>query len=319
MNTHGIIINTTDLKSYPFWAEKAKAANINTIGLHIYPVDEYNELLDFIKSDTGLEFLEKCKNLGIEIEYEMHAMSHLLPRDLFHKNPEMFRLDENGNRVKESNFCLQSKEAFDIIAENTIRIAKEMCPSTSRYFLWADDGTPWCKCDKCKELSESDQSMLVDNFILKTLKTIDKNASLSHLSYFNTLKPPTVIKPEKDIFLEYAPISRNYDIPYKEQTGDCKDNFELFNENLKIFPVETAQVLEYWLDVSLFSSWKKPAIKLPFKKDIVFEDVKTYREKGINNITSFFCFVDNEYIDNFGFPETELNTYGEILHSSMNK
>ena len=37
----------------------------------------------FLHTQAGAEFIERCQELGIEIEYELHAMRHLLPRDLF--------------------------------------------------------------------------------------------------------------------------------------------------------------------------------------------------------------------------------------------
>ena len=45
--------------------------------------------------------------------------------------------------------------------------------------------------------------------------------------------------------------------------------------NLKVFPKETAQVLEYWMDVSLFSDWKKPAVQLPWNKNVFLSDINT--------------------------------------------
>ena len=42
-------------------------------------------------------------------------------------------------------------------------------------------------------------------------------------------------------------------------------NLYYLKENLEVFPVETAVVLEYWIDVSMFSGWKKPAVKCRHK------------------------------------------------------
>ena len=53
------------------------------------------------------------------------------------------------------------------------------------------------------------------------------------------------------MFLEYAPISRRYDVPYERQQGpNDRDGLPALDANLEVFPRDTAQVLEYWLDVT---------------------------------------------------------------------
>jgi len=110
------------------------------------------------------------------------------------------------------------------------------------------------------------------------------------------------------VFLEYAPIQRSYDIPYEQQSGG-KDRLHLLRQNLEVFPVETAQVLEYWMDVSRFSHWNRPAVRLPWKREVFVGDLNTYRKLGIRNITSFGVFIDAEYVQKFGEP-SELLEYG---------
>ena len=75
---------------------------------------------------------------------------------------------------------------------------------------------------------------------------------------------------------------------------------QLLNENLTVFPIETAVILEYWTDVSLFSNWKKPAVRLPWRKDVFEADLDYYASLGIKNITSFAVFVDSDYADAYG-------------------
>jgi hypothetical protein len=122
-----------------------------------------------------------------------------------------------------------------------------------------------------------------------------------------------MVKPEPGIFLEYAPIKRRYDIPYKEQTApDQLDALSALDANLKVFPADSAQVLEYWLDVSRFSRWKRPAVKLPWRRDVLEADLATYASRGIRHITSFAVYVDAEYRQRYGEP-TFIHEYGAIL------
>ena len=79
---------------------------------------------------------------------------------------------------------------------------------------------------------------------------------------------PQKVTSSEGVFLEYAPIQRNYNVGLTEQSLDA------LNANLLIFPKETAHILEYGLDVSIFSDWQKDKlVKLPWKKENFTRDV----------------------------------------------
>ena len=59
-------------------------------------------------------------------------------------------------------------------------------------------------------------------------------------------------KPNRKVFLEYAPIQRSYEQPYSVQK-DTAEGWRYLEANLKVFPSDTAQILEYWVDVSKWS------------------------------------------------------------------
>src|SRR6185436_19312409 len=108
----------------------------------------------------------------------------------------------------------------------------------------------------------------------RALRAHDPAATLAHISYSHTLAAPVRVKPEPGIFLEFAPIARVYAHPITERearTGggapDPATNggyLDILAENLRVFGAASAQVLEYWLDVSRFSKWTRPAVKLPW-------------------------------------------------------
>jgi hypothetical protein len=293
------------------WPERAKSAGLTTIGIHHQ--NSPRAVIDWIRTDPGRRFLEACGRLGLEVEYELHAMKELLPRRLFEKSPEFFRMDERGHRNPDANLCVHSPAALDIAAENAVAIAKILRPTTGRYFYWGDDGQPWCRCPECKGLSDSDQATLLENHLLRALRRHDPRASLAHLAYLNSLSPPARVRPEPGVFLEYAPIKRRYDILYEKQSGPGQaDGLEALDANLKVFPADTAQVLEYWLDVSRFSQWKRPAVRLPWRRDVLEADVATYASRGIRHVTSFAVSVDADYRRRYGEPGF-IREYGEVL------
>jgi hypothetical protein len=145
---------------------------------------------------------------------------------------------------------------------------------------------------------------------------------LAHLAYSKTLPAPRNIKPEEGVFLEFAPIYRSWTKPLKEEclgdkaiekNPDKQTNLYYLKENLEVFPAETAVVLNYWLDVSPFSDWKKPAVQLPWNREVFLADLETYLEYGIRNVTSFATCIDNEYLE--AYPDMDfLVEYGEGLN-----
>ena len=252
-------------------------------------------------------------------------MSDLLPRILFEKDPAMFRMDKDGQRRPDFNFCAHSPTAIAAICENAVKFAAALAPSSGRYFFWLDDAQPMCHCPSCRGLSDSDQALLLENAMVKALRRhVRPDASLAHLAYLHTLAPPTQVRPEPGVFLEYAPIQRQWSRPLSHLEVEGRSmggmpalthgrHLELLEANLAVFDPSSAQVLEYWLDVSLFSGYKRPPCKLPWARDVFLDDLRTYRGQGVRHITSFGAFLDAQYIQLYGEPP--LNEYGEGLET----
>jgi hypothetical protein len=306
--TRGVVLVPDDF-SLRDWPERARRAGLTTLALH--HGRSVSEVVKFVESATGQEALSRARKLGLEIEYELHAMSELLPRQMFEKDQNLFRKNEKGERVADFNLCVHSSDALEVVAGNAIVFARRLRPTTGRYFYWGDDGRPWCHCSKCRELSDSEQALVLENTLVKALRRDDPRAQLSHLAYAGTIKPPQQVKPEPGIFLEYAPIQRRYDLAYAQQI-DGKDGIANLDANLKIFRADTAQVLEYWLDVSRFSGWKRPAKKLPWSRDVFLADLETYAVRGVRHVTTFAVFIDAEYVKLHGEPGA-IQEYGDGL------
>lgn len=298
--TRGVVVSVDDLQTLN-WAKLARDSGLTTIGTHIYP----QQVTEFIGTKKGEHFLEQCDTYKINVEHELHSMEDLLPRSLFAKNPEIFRMDEQGTRMKEYNCCPSSPVALSIIAENAVKYAEKLTPTTFRFFYWIDDLKPMCKCNSCRNLNDADQALLIENAMIKELRKKYPSASLAHLAYGNTMIPPVNIKPEKGIFLEFAPVFRQWDKTLSDNDGKYvwDDNTILshtttvnrLHENLKIFPSDTAQVLEYWLDVSLQNKYTKPAKKVIWYPDIFKKDIDIYKKAGVKHITTFAVYIDGEY------------------------
>ncbi|MFO1486723.1 MAG: hypothetical protein U1F71_25410 [Verrucomicrobiaceae bacterium] len=323
--TRGIVLYPFDL-SLEDWPERCAKAGINTIGLHA--ARRLDVLVDFVQSDAGQSFLARCEKLDIEVEYELHAMGELLSRELFYKDSSLFRADGNGRRTPDANCNPFSSTALDIIAEKAVRYAKILKPTTHRYFYWPDDGAKWDESPQGKQMNAGDQALLVENHILAALRReVDPRAQLAHISYHHTLAAPTQVKPQQGMFLEFAPISRDYNKSISDRGAGTRspgahDNpatnggyLDILKANMSLFGADTAQVLEYWLDVSLFSQWKRPAVKLPWREDICRSDIAAYRQLGVRHITTFATFIDADYVKMHGDPQPVINEYGRALRS----
>lgn len=232
--TRGVVIVPEDL-TLGDWPERAKKAGLTTIALHHQ--NSPQAVIDCLRTDAGRQFIERCRQLGLQVEYELHAIKELLPRELFAKNPELFRMNEKGERTADANCCVHSERALEIIAGGAAAIGRALRPTTGRYFYWGDDGKPWCGCPRCRELSPSEQALVVENRICRRLREADPEAQLAHLAYVNSLAPPRKIKPDQGVFLEYAPIRRRYDQAFDQQRGPlAAEGLDALDANLEVFP-----------------------------------------------------------------------------------
>lgn len=322
--TRGVVLYPFDL-SLRDWPERCAKAGINTIALHA--ARRFDVLRDFVASADGQHFLRRCRELDLAVEYELHAMGELLSRELYYKNPSLFRVDVKGKRNPDANCCPHSASALDIIATKAVAWAKVFSPTTHRYYYWPDDGAQWCCCEKCRDFSASEQALLVENHIVKALRhKVNPQAQLSHISYHRTLAAPVRVKPEPGIFLEFAPIARDYTRPITDREAKTRrssgqnpepssnrDYLDILEANLKLFGADTAQVLEYWLDVSMFSRWTRPAKKLPWDEAICRADIAAYRALGVRHITTFATYIDADYVNLHGDPQPVIEAYGAAL------
>jgi hypothetical protein len=308
--TRGVVLVPNDLKGLD-WPALAQQAGLTTLAMH--------------GAAGPREFPDTCRQHGLQVEYELHAASGLLPRSLFASDPSLFRMDEKGRRTPQGNLCVHSEKALQTVCENTLKWAKVMRPTTGRYFFWTDDGQVMCRCEQCREFSDSDQAVLLENRMLTALRQEHPRATLAHLAYMRTLPAPTKVKPLPGVFLEFAPYSRQYDRPLAQRDvpgikpgpdqaalghGQLLD---LLDANLEAFGRTGAQVLEYWLDLSRFVRLRpdRSLIQLPWHQDVFESDLKTYAQRGIRHVTSFGVRLDGNYVKQFGMPP--ILAYGAAL------
>lgn len=311
----GICLDWKDVTADPEiidWLGMMKETGMNTISIsgHDHSSQEYAELR------------QKCIDSGFEFECEEHGMTRLLPRGLFAGHPEYFRMNENGERVPDYNCCPSNPEALAVIYSNVKELAEVFAPTNHRYYFWLHDGGDKCYCPECEKYNLSDQALIIENTVIGALREFDPEAMLAHLAYDKTTPAPSCVKPAEGIFLEFAPIDRCHERPLSDSLARwagrsrwCNGEYcQMLRDNLEVFGTENAQVLEYWLDASLFSLWKRPQKPVHWDKEVFDADLRMYADFGIRNITCYGAWIDDNYVKSYG-DISFVKYYGEALRN----
>lgn len=300
----GIVIHPEELSDY--WLDRLEGTDINFLGIH--PVGKsYNgetvaEAVEWIQDPETQRLLARASAMGIAVEYEMHALNWLLPRELFAQHPDWFRMNKAGERVADYNCCPSNPEALAYLSERAAELASIFPTATGRYHFWTDDvPDPKCHCPKCRELTPADESMLMYNAMNRGIRRIQPDAGVAYLAYDNAIDGPVHIKPDEGVFLEYAPMKRNVTRAINDpESAMNRQAIAPLNRLIEIFGTKNAQVLEYWLDNSWFSNWERPMRRFDFSRDIVALDSMWYDRLGFETITCFACYLGEEYFETNG-------------------
>lgn len=315
LKERGIIIHAQDCGDY--FAGRLEQTNLNVLGIHpeggIAAHLSMQKCIDMLETEEWRRFHGRMEKAGIAVEFEMHALSWILERDKFDTHRDWFRMTETGERTPEFNCCASNPDVLDYIRERCAKLAKIFRPDTDKYYFWIDDvATAACQCEKCRELSASDQALILYNAIADGLASVNPKAKQSYLAYFATLPVPEKVKKRDNVFLEFAPLARDFDVSLFDETREKNySQVKTLPALLDFFGKDDAKVLEYWMDNSLFSSWKRPPKEFHLTAPTCAADVAQYRKLGFDSITSFGCFLGEDYRDLYG--DADLSEYDRIL------
>jgi hypothetical protein len=125
-------------------------------------------------------------------------------------------------------------------------------------------------------------------------------AMLCFLAYHGTETPPTQYMPDEGVFLEYAPMNRDFSAPASSVPQEAKDNIAKL---MAVFGKEDATLLEYWYDNSMYSKWTKPPKAFVPRNDLIPGDLRWYESLGFSHIASFACYLGEDYVNLHGEPD----------------
>lgn len=319
MPKRGILIHPQDIS--PLWPERLARAGIGVLGLHPTGGPEAARSLGAMIAGRGgaemRSFLNELDCRGIAVEYEMHALRYLLPGSMFSQRPDFFPMNEAGVRTPEGNLCASNPDALAYISEKSRELALKLPSGTHRYHFWLEDAAAsGCRCPGCRALSPSDQQLRILHAMLAGIRQADPKGRLAYLAYQGTQEPPRAEKPDEGIFLEFAPIIRDFHRPLNDpECGKNAAAIHYVNDLLALFGRSDAQALDYWMDNSLFSNWKRPPALFALDETVLYEDAVFYRNAGFSVISSFGCFLGPDYEALYGVPP--LDRYGRVLADAL--
>jgi hypothetical protein len=263
------------LKDAEEWIVWAARNRMNTIFFHVIedplPLGAAPESQFFRKKS---KLLLLAKQRGMIVEYGGHGLVHLLPRKLFKKMPDAFRM-QDGKRQADYNFCPTHPEGRQIIMANAEKYFAAR-QGMDIYHLWADDivGGGWCSCETCQPYSASEQALLATNIMAEALERVSPESQISFLAYHDTEDVPLKVKPHNNVCMVWAPRMRCYGHDTADETCSvnspryhtiCQEQVDYFNTN----KAKPSRVFEYYLDAVLFKSVLPPLIET-MKMDLQF-------------------------------------------------
>jgi hypothetical protein len=178
------------------WVQWAARNRLDAI---VIPFDSDESTID-AWSDRVLHRRQRvvaaARRYGLSVEEGGRCLSRLVPRRLFLRNRELFRMRE-GRRTADYNFCPTNPETIAMLGEQAKRRFRDRS-DVEVFHLWPDaaaDGG-WCSCPTCRAFTPSEQALIAVNAVADALAEIRSGA---RLSYIPGESDSGAIKPRKNL------------------------------------------------------------------------------------------------------------------------
>ena len=152
----------------------------------------------------------KAKYFNLIEQYSLHVeaggrdLPLLLPRRLFFKQRDLFRL-EQGRRKMFYHFCPTNPKTTAIISENAqvlLSNALQKVTFPRIFHLLPDEGheKTWCACPACRAFRPAEQYLIAVNTAADALLKLDPDAMIAYID-FDTEPEAEGISPRKNMFI----------------------------------------------------------------------------------------------------------------------
>jgi hypothetical protein len=201
----------------------------------------------------------EAKKRGLIIEvgghgYENFINAKMHDGKLFDEHPEWFGKDDTGKRSKAQKrvFCTSNPHAVDFVTRGVLDYLNSH-PEIDVFQLWPPDGADWCTCDACKALGEAqDRQALLVNHIQAAVEKAKPGVRLEIIAYSKALQPPTRVKLDPRILVDYCPINQSFEVPINDPSS---------TRNADYVRALTAWRERFPGDIGLYSYYRKYAWK----------------------------------------------------------
>lgn len=215
---------------------------------------------------------------GIEREIGGHIIPELLPRELFDTDPDLFRMNEKGERVPDGNLCPSNERALNIVAQNALEMALQ---SHSPFLhVWGADlvAGGWCHCSRCNAYTPQQQYLRVCEAIARAIREARLTTDVDYIAYHDTLQPDFGRTVNEPLYFLYAPRERCYAHPLDE--SDCIINQHYYDALKALQEAFNGRgyIFEYYGDALLFGSLMVPL------SNVIVRDLRAYHRMGVRSI-----------------------------------
>jgi hypothetical protein len=201
----------------------------------------------------------EAKKRGLIIEVGGHGYENFLNAKmqdgkLFADHPEWFGKDDAGKRSKLQKrvFCTSNENAVAFVTRGVIEYLNAH-PEIDVFELWPPDGAEWCTCDACKALGEpQDRQALLVNHVQAAVDKAKPGVRLEIIAYSKALLPPTRVKLDPRILVDYCPINQCFEVPINDPSS---------TRNVDYVRALTAWREQFPGDIGLYSYYRKYAWK----------------------------------------------------------
>lgn len=249
--------------------------------------------------DNWIDFAAKTKLNAIHIHSDegLDKISGLLAERGIEFNVRRHFFGDTYSSKNKTNL----EESKSLLVNYISKMPKEI----NEFFLWPAD-VKLKMFDTAEELTMPDVVLMFTNEMAEAIQTVRPKSKMSFLAYWSTWGVPKKVTPSDKVFLEIAPMFRCFSHAVDDRS--CAINsgevFPVFEGLSKIFNMSESHILEYWLDASLFGRGKFNGLngRLPQFGETIKQDLKYYRSKGIQNISTFAVGLDENYFSKFASP-----------------
>lgn len=223
-----------------------------------------------------------CDIRDMYIEIGGHGFQNMvLDRNRYEADEHLFR-EKNGKRQKDGNFCVSADDVYDRALAAVIYLTS-IYEGVSVIHLYYDDveSGSWCDCTGCRDIPPVMQAFGIHSYVAEKLADMDLKVRLSFPLYHDTLDVSQLSSlPPDNLLGFFAPRERCYSHEINSEICERNHSYSLNLLNNHRFWENNIYIMEYYMDVILYSNMKTVL------QYVICKDLKAYHASGARKIAA---------------------------------